>query len=118
MKLRFLRILGVCVALTICAGVALVVVLPLRDSYARRNLLGVITSELRVGASQDQMTDFLRRHTSRFALDDVYRHEYGGYVPQTALDRILFDRQVQIVFKLNADGSMKEAHVWVFYTAL
>jgi hypothetical protein len=101
----------------ICAGVALVTALSIRDSFTQRSVLGVIASELSVGASQDQMTDFLRRHTSRFALDDVYRHEYGGFVRQTALDKLLFDRQVQIVLKLNADGSMKEAEVWVYYTA-
>lgn len=118
MKRRLLRIAGVCIALLACAGVALVAVLSIRDSYAQRRLLGVIASEVKVGASKDEMTDFLRRHTSRFALDDVYRQEYGGFVPQTMLDKMLFDRQVQIVFKLDADGSMKEAEVWILYTAL
>jgi hypothetical protein len=95
-----------------------VAALSLRDRNVQRSLLTVIASELKVGASRDEMTAFLRKHTSRFALDEVYRHEYGGFVPQTPLDRLLFDRKVQIVFKLNVDGSMKEAQVWIFYTAL
>jgi len=64
------------------------------------------------------MKTFLERHTTRFALDDRFHHVYGGFLPQTWLDRFLFDRQVQVNLYLDDRHRFKEAEVNVYYTFL
>jgi hypothetical protein len=64
------------------------------------------------------MEDFMRRHTTRYALDDRYHHEFSGFVPQTKLDRIFFDRKVQLVLKVAENSTYRNAEINVFYTGI
>jgi hypothetical protein len=87
------------------------------DSETQRDLLRVVARELPRGASMGQMTEFMQRHTSRFALDQDDQLQYAGFVPQSRLDRFLSDRKVQIVLKINrASRTFENAEVRVYYT--
>jgi hypothetical protein len=88
------------------------------DRKTRQDTLALIARELRVGAPLSDMSAFLQRHTDRFALDDTYHHVYGGFVPQTSLDKRLFDRKVQINLYLDEDRHFRNADVNVYYTFL
>jgi hypothetical protein len=88
------------------------------DSGTRQRLLGIVGRELPPHASISEMTDFMRRHTTRSALDEEYHHEFSGFVPQTRTDRFLFDRKVQIVLKVADDHTFLNADVRVYYTGL
>ncbi len=90
----------------------------LHDRITRQGVSAVVARELPIGASLDDMKTFLERHTTRFALDDRFHHVYGGFLPQTWLDRFLFDRQVQVNLYLDDRHRFKEAEVNVYYTFL
>jgi hypothetical protein len=81
-------------------------------------LLRTVAQELRPHASSEEMDAFMRRHTAMYSLDQKYHHEYAGIVPQTKLDRILFDRQVQVALKVTEDITFEKAEVRVYYTFL
>jgi hypothetical protein len=78
----------------------------------------MVAQELPPRASDTEMLSFMRQHTTRFAYDDKYRHEYSGFVPQTKLDRILFDRKVQVVLRVSENSTLVNADVNVFYTGI
>jgi hypothetical protein len=88
------------------------------DSATRDAFLRVVAQELPSRASISEMDEFMRRHTTRFAFDDQHHHEYDGFLPQTKLDRRLFDRKVQVVLKVNEDQTFQKAEVRVYYTGL
>ena len=88
------------------------------DAHTRDALLRVVAQELPPRASDAQMADFMQRHTTRYAFDDKYHHEFAGFVPQTQLDQFLFDRKVRVALKVNEDRTFREAEIQVFYTFL
>jgi hypothetical protein len=57
-------------------------------------------------------------HEAEYARDDRFHHVYGGFMPQSALDKRLFWRQVQINLNLDENRRFKKAEVNIFYTAL
>src|SRR5258705_94412 len=81
------------VATIVVVDIALSSALSYYDSQTRKELLRVAAQELQPRASNREMTEFMRRHTARYALDDEDHHEYSGFVPQTRLDKVLFDRK-------------------------
>lgn len=98
--------------------VAVPSVLSYYDYHTKQRLLHIVAQELPPGASAAQMNDFMRKHTARFSLDENYRHEYDGILKQTRIDKLLFDRKVQIVLKLSRAGTLDGADVRIYYTAL
>jgi hypothetical protein len=88
------------------------------DQNTRRDTLALVTKELPVGASLSDMKAFLERHTARYALDDRFHHVYGGFFPQSRLDKDLFDRAVQIDLHFDEDHRFKSAEVNIYYTFL
>jgi hypothetical protein len=88
------------------------------DARTRDQWKQLIARELPPNASKEQMTGFLQRHTTRFAIDEQFNHEYGGFVAQSEFDRFMLDRQVQILFHLSPTGSMQDVSVRVHYTGL
>jgi len=105
-------------AAVVLLDIAIATALSYYDSHTRKTLLALAAQELPTRASIADMEQFMRLHTARFALDDKYHHEYAGIVPQTRLDRLLFDRKVQVVLKLKEDRTFQSAEVRVYYTAL
>ena len=71
-----------------------------------------------MGASLTDVRTFLQRHATRFALDDRFDHVYAGFLPQSRLDKRLFDRQVQIRLYLDENQRFKNAEVEIYYTFL
>ena len=115
---RILKVSLAVVAAIVVLDVALSSALSYYDSGARQKLLDIAAQELRPHASNQEMTEFMRRHTARFAFDEKYRHEYSGFIAQTRLDRMLFDRKVQVVLKVGENDTFTNAEVRVYYTGL
>ena len=115
---RMIKILLAVVAIVVACGIALPSTLSYYDSNTRQRLLRVAAQELPPRASDAEMLNFMRRHTTRFAYDDKYRHEYSGFVSQTKLDRVLFDRKVQVVLRVAENSTLLNAEVNVFYTGI
>lgn len=113
--IRTLKILAIIVVAVVILYLVLVNAFLYHDNQTRKELLKTIARELPVGSSKEQMTEFLKRHTSRFDLDE---QGYGGFVPQTELDRFMFYRQVEILFKLSPTGTLQETEILIFYTWL
>jgi hypothetical protein len=88
------------------------------DSQTRKNLLQIAGQELSPGASDSDMVNFMQRHTARYARDDQFRHEYSGFLPQSRLDHMLFDRKVQVILRMNGVSRFDSAQVQVYYTGL
>jgi hypothetical protein len=118
MRYRIIRMLWLALTVFVVAIAASAGVIKIRDSQTRRELMALVNREIAVGSSKEQMTSFLRKHTVRFALDETFKQEFGGFVSQSRLDQMLFNRKVQILFKLSPEGTMQEAQIWVFYSAL
>jgi hypothetical protein len=116
--MRTLKWLLAIVGLTIVLVFAGFQLLARYDRMTRQETLNMITRELPAGASVAEMQTFLQRHTTRYALDDRFHHVYGGIMPQSALDKRLFWRQIQINLKLDENRRFKEAQVNIFYTTL
>src|SRR5882762_2664053 len=82
------------------------------------------------GPFQEPQTGFLRttavqapssstvRHAARSDLDDRFKHVYAGILPQSRLDKNLFDRKVGIELYFDEDHRFKTAEVNVYYTFL
>lgn len=102
----------------VIAVIALPIGLHYYDLEAKKALLRVVAQQLSPRSSMSDMQEFMRRHTTRYAFDDLYGHNYSGFLPQTSLDRFLFDRAVQIVLYVNADQTFRSADVRVYYTWL
>jgi hypothetical protein len=115
---RLIKIFLAVVAITVVLSIALPSTLSYYDSNTRQKLLRIAAQELPPQASDAEMLNFMRRHTTRFAYDDKYRHEYSGFVPQSKLDRILFDRKVQVVLRVAENSTLVNAEVNVFYTGI
>jgi hypothetical protein len=115
---RMIKILLAVIAAMVVFGIALPSTLSYYDSNTRQQLLGVAAQELAPRASNAEMLDFMRRHTTRFAFDEKYQHQYSGFVPQTKLDRILFDRKVQVVLRVSENSTLVNVEVNVFYTGI
>jgi hypothetical protein len=60
----------------------------------------------------------LQRHAARFDLDDRFKHIYTGILPQSHLDKNLFDRAIGIELYFDNDHRFTTAQVNVFYTFL
>ena len=111
----FLIFLG-CVAFLY---VALVVGLSAYDGGTRRHLVNLAAKELPPRASISETDDFMRRHTHRYAVDDTFNFQFGGFVEQYTVDKLLFNRQVSIVLKFNRTTKKYDScEVEVFYTFL
>jgi len=114
---RFLKVLLILVAV----GVFFVVLLPgmmsYHDSITQRTLLRTVARELSRNASMAEMTEFMQRHTVRFAVNQDDQLEYAGFVHQSELDRFLGDRKVQIILELNRNSkTFQRAAVRIYYT--
>ncbi len=110
------RLFKVVVAIVVSSAasiVVLVIALPTGlyyyDSATRKAFVRVAAQELPPHASIREMDEFMRPHTTRYAFDDQYHHDYSGFLPQTKLDRFLFDRKVQVVLKVNEDQTFQNA---------
>jgi hypothetical protein len=88
------------------------------DRNTREEVSALVTRELPVGSSLEKMKSFLERHTTRFALDDRFNHVYAGFLPQSRLDRFLFDRMVQVNLYFDDMHRFKRGEVNVYYTFL
>jgi hypothetical protein len=88
------------------------------DVHTRTEVLRLAARELPPHASLREMTEFMRRHTARYSLDETYQHEYTGIVAQSKVDKLLFDRKVQVVLKVAENHTFQSADARVFYTAL
>jgi len=110
------------VAASVASVVVLVIGLPTGlsyyDSATRKTILRVIAQEVPPRASMREMEEFMRRHTTRYAFDGQHHHDFGGFLPQTKLDSVLFDRKVQVVLNVNEDQTFLSADVRVYYTWL
>jgi len=104
--LIFLGLMGSCQALA------------MHDRNTRQDVLALVARELPAGASLDDMRAFLQRHAARFDLDDRFKHVYAGMLPQSRLDKNLFDRQVGVELYFDKDHRFTTAQVNVFYTFL
>ena len=102
--------------------VAFFLVLPMGlsryDTHTRTEWLSIIHKELPPSASKSEMDASMRRHTTRYALDEKFDHRYAGFVAQTKFDKWAFDRKVRLSLKLNDQGQFGGAEVEVVYTFL
>lgn len=98
--------------------IALTVGLHYYDSATKKALLRVVAQQLPPHSSMSDMQEFMRRRTTRYAFNDLHGHDYSGFLPQTSLDRFLFDRGVQIVLYVDTDQTFSSADVRVYYTWL
>ena len=109
-------------AITLMLGLMLAPVscraLAMHDAVTRQEMFDAVARELPKGSSLAEMRAFMERHTTRFVLDDRFKHEYGGFAPQTWLDRQLFNRQVQVNLIFDENHRFKAAEVNVIYTFL
>ena len=105
-------------ASVVAAAIALPISLHFYDSATKKALLHLVAQQLLPHASMLDMQDFMRRHTVRYAFNDLNGHDYAGFLQQSNLDRILFDRAVQIVLYVNEDQTFRSADVRVYYTWL
>jgi hypothetical protein len=112
------KIVRVGIVLIVVAYAVVVSGLSLHDRRTIDRLTQSVLQEVKPGASLDTMDTYLRRHTTRYALDREYHSTFGGFIPQTKWDRFWFNRQVQISFLLNKDGTMRDVEVSVFYTTI
>ena len=69
-----LKIVAGTIAGSVILYFALVGGLSYYDNQTRKSLLHTVESKLHVGSSKEDMTEFLRQNTSRFALDEQYNH--------------------------------------------
>lgn len=115
---NLLKILGAVVLAVIVLDVAISSTLSHYDANAKGKWILNATQELRPHATPAEMVDFMRRHTTRYALDEKYNHEYSGYLPQSKLDRLMFDRKIQGVLNIDDNGAFAKADARVFYTGL
>ncbi len=116
--MRAIKILLAVVAAIIVLDIVLSSALSYYDAQTREQLLLLTGHELRPHADSEEMVKFMRRYTARYAFDEKYNHEYAGFVPQTRLDRMLFDRRVQLVLKVDRSGNFTNAEARVYYTGL
>lgn len=87
------------------------------DSRTKKRVLGMIARELPHNASMEEMDGFMRMHTTRYGLIEYRRTEYAGFLPQSAIDRILADRAVQIILKVDRKTrTLDGAEVRIYYT--
>lgn len=112
-----LKIAAIITALVVLLDVAISSALSYYDSHTKSAWLQLAARELSPGASEHEMAAFMRRHTFRHVRDE-YRHDYGGFVPQSQIDRFLFDRKVQIVLEMTGANTFDRAEVQVYYTFL
>jgi hypothetical protein len=113
-----LYVLAALVAVALTAVVSCEPLMAFHDRNTRQDVSAVVARELPIGAPLGDVKAFLERRTTRFALDDAFHHVYGGFLPQTWLDRFLFNRQVQVNLYLDDGHRFKRAEVNVSYTFL
>ena len=116
--MRAVKILLAVVAAIIVLDVSLSSTLSYYDARTKQKLLLLVAQELRPHASNEEMVNFMRRHTARYAFDEKYHHEYAGFIPQTKLDRMLFDRKAQLVLKVDQNNNLTSAEARIYYTWL
>jgi hypothetical protein len=104
--------------LCVCIGVANA--LAYYDLRTEKKVYGLIERELPQHASMNVMDAFMKRHTGNlYSLDEKYNFEFVGMFPQTDIDRILFDRRVEIVLKIDRKtNTLQRSDVEVTYTFL
>lgn len=90
----------------------------LHDRHTRKHVLALVSKEVPLGASSADMERFMQRHTARYALDDQFHHSFGGFLPQSRLDKDLFDRQVGVELHFDQNHRFTTAEVTVYYTFL
>ena len=115
---RVLKVIAVVVGMIVLLDIAISSSLSYYDSRTKTAFLQLAAQELSPGAQDSEMVAFMQRHTSRYARDDQFHHEYAGVVAQTRLDRILFDRKIRLVLKMTDAGKFDRADVEIAYTSL
>lgn len=118
MRRAFIWAVATVALMVVALYVAVPSMLSYYDYHTKQRLLQVVAQELPPGASMTQMTDFMRKHSGRFSLDEKYHHEYDGILNQSRIDKLLFNRKVQIVLKVSRAGTLEGADVRIYYTAL
>lgn len=88
------------------------------ESRTRAELLGIASKELKADATLPEIEAFLGQHAE--VVDDrMFRpNEVIGIMPQSRLDRWLFDRQVQIVVEVDSSGRYSGIDIRFYYTGL
>ena len=88
------------------------------DRSTRHRVLQMAAAELPPHASMGQMKQFLGRHTTGFGFDK-YNSELGGFLPQSRVDKALFDRKVGIDLEVDdKTQTLRDADVEISYTFL
>src|SRR5690349_24670876 len=83
------------------------------ESHTRDAVLRMVAQELPAGARNKDIAAFMQRHTTRWLVSEFYRG-YAGYLPQTGIDKFLFDRKVLVILKTNNDGTLANTEVRFF----
>lgn len=89
------------------------------DRHTNGELTTLVEHELSPGSGKDAMEAFMRRHVGDYHLDDRIDFEYVGIRKQTWIDKLLFNRKVQVALKFDPDTKKYTGcRVSVFYTFL
>lgn len=90
------------------------------DTRTEKEVYRIIERELPPHASMNRMDAFMKRHTGTvYNLDEDRKFEFAGLLPQTRIDKILFDRRVQIILKFDTKTrTLQRTEVHVGYTLL
>lgn len=92
--------------------------LAVHDRNTRRDVLALVAKELPVGAPLNDMSTFLQRHGARFDLDDRFHHEYDAILPQSRLDKNLFDRKFGVHLRFDQNHRFTVAQGDIYHTFL
>lgn len=88
------------------------------DGHTRKRVSKMVQKELPVGASFAEMEAFMKRHTTRYGVDETFNREIGGFLEQTDWDRRFFFRQVKITLKFDENRRLKSSEVSISYTTI
>jgi hypothetical protein len=98
---------------------ALITSLRAHDQHTKLVLSRLIAKEVPPHASVGLVEAFMTKQTASYALDDQQAFEYTGFVPQSGLDKLLMNRKVRIVLKMNPlTKQFSAAEIQIFYTFL
>jgi Tfp pilus assembly protein PilE len=117
MKRPVRTLLLVLMAVPILLIVSCSLALPSYDNYTREKVLRTVAVELPPHASMKQMEEFMMRHApGRYSYDDM-NDRWDGLLPQSSLDRAIFDRQVGVSLKTNkGTRTFRGADAEIYYT--
>ena len=89
------------------------------DMFSRQSTEDLVDREMSPESSIEDMESFMQIHTYRYGIDDWHRFEIRGYMDQSFLDEMLFDRQVCIMLRYDpASQTYDGRDVEIYYTFL